>query len=223
MHRILLVEDDPVIAGELREHLTGWGYEVVIRQGFQDLREEFQAIGPHLVLMDLLLPGRNGYHWCRQIRAFSKVPILFITSAADNMTAVTAMALGADDLVAKPFDLAVFTAKVEALLRRAYGYAASPPARAHRGLIYDPARALIRHQGQEAELTRNENRILQALIERPGSIVSRDSLMVALWESDAYVDDNALTVNVGRLRRKLADIGLKDFIQTRRGMGYLLV
>lgn len=223
MHRILLVEDDPVIAGELKKHLTGWGCEVVIRQGFDDLEKEFQAIDPHLVLMDLLLPGRNGYHWCREIRRFSKVPVLFITSAADNMTAVTAMTLGADDLVAKPFDLHVLTAKIEALLRRAYGYAAPRPSLTHGDLVYDPARATIRHGEQEAELTRNENRILQALLERSGSIVSRDSLMIALWEDDTYVDDNTLTVNVGRLRKKLAEIGLPELIQTRKGLGYELI
>ncbi|NLE69495.1 MAG: response regulator transcription factor [Clostridiales bacterium] len=222
MYRILLVEDDPVIAQEVARHLTGWGYEVVIREGFLDLETEFEALDPHLVLMDLMLPGRNGFHWCREIRKLSPVPILFITSAGDNMNAVTAMGLGADDLLAKPFDLSLLTAKVEALLRRSYGYAAPSPVLSHRGLEYDRALALVRHGDREAELTRNEHRILQTLLQNKGSIVPREELMVALWEDDSYVDDNTLTVNVARLRRKLADIGLTDFIETKKGMGYLL-
>jgi len=222
MYRILLVEDDPVIAQEVARHLTGWGYEVVIREGFLDLETEFEALDPHLVLMDLMLPGRNGFHWCREIRKLSPVPILFITSAGDNMNAVTAMGLGADDLLAKPFDLSLLTAKVEALLRRSYGYAAPSPVLSHRGLEYDRALALVRHGDREAELTRNEHRILQTLLQNKGSIVPREELMVALWEDDSYVDDNTLTVNVARLRRKLAEIGLPDYIQTKKGMGYLL-
>ena len=222
MYRILLVEDDPVIAQEVARHLTGWGYEVVIREGFLDLETEFEALDPHLVLMDLMLPGRNGFHWCREIRKLSPVPILFITSAGDNMNAVTAMGLGADDLLAKPFDLSLLTAKIEALLRRSYGYAAPSPLISYKGLEYDRSLALVRHGGQEAELTRNEHRILQTLLQSKGSIVSREELMVALWEDDSYVDDNTLTVNVARLRRKLADLGLPDFIETRKGLGYLL-
>lgn len=222
MYRILLVEDDPVIARELQRHLQGWGYEVHIREGFSDLTTEFRQLDPHLVLMDLLLPQRNGFHWCREIRKISQVPLMFITSAADNTNAVTALTLGADDLIAKPFDLTVLTAKVEALLRRAYGFAPPVPTLEHRGLVYDPARAVIRHLGQEAELTRNENRILKTLMEQQGSIVSRDSLMVALWESDSYVDENTLTVNVARLRKKLADLGLDQYIQTKKGLGYLV-
>lgn len=222
MYRILMVEDDPVIAQEVARHLTGWGYEVTVREGFVDLEQELAQLDPHLVLMDLMLPGRNGFHWCREIRKLSPVPILFVTSAGDNLNAVTAMGLGADDLLAKPFDLSLLTAKIEALLRRSYGYAAPSPVLSHRGLEYDRALALVRHNGQEAELTRNEHRILQTLLQNKGSIVPREELMVALWEDDSYVDDNTLTVNVARLRRKLAEIGLPDYIQTKKGMGYLL-
>ena len=222
MYRILMVEDDPVIAQEVARHLTGWGYEVTVREGFVDLEQELAQLDPHLVLMDLMLPGRNGFHWCREIRKLSPVPILFVTSAGDNLNAVTAMGLGADDLLAKPFDLSLLTAKIEALLRRSYGYAAPSPVLSHRGLEYDRALALVRHGGQEAELTRNEHRILQTLLQNKGSIVPREELMVALWEDDSYVDDNTLTVNVARLRRKLAEIGLPDYIQTKKGMGYLL-
>ena len=221
-YRILLVEDDPVIAGEVQHHLTGWGYEVMVRDGFDDFDAEWAQLSPHLVLLDLMLPGRNGYHWCRLIRRVSQVPILFLTSAADNLNAITAMAQGADDLIAKPFDLGVLTARIEALLRRTYGYAAPAPVIAHRGLVYDAARATAAHGTQEVELTRNENRILQTLLDNRGSIVSREALMTALWEDDTYVDENTLTVNVARLRRKLADIGLVDLIETRKRQGYLL-
>ena len=222
MYRILLVEDDQVIAREVARHLEGWGYAVCIREGFINLKQEFAQLDPHLVLLDLMLPGRNGFHWCREIRRLSKVPILFLTSASDSMTAVTAMGLGADDLLAKPFELPLLTAKIEALLRRSYGYTAPSPPLSYQGLVYDRSLAKISHGAQQAELTRNEHRILQTLMDNQGSIVSREELMVALWEDDSYVDDNSLTVNVGRLRKKLADIGLPDLIETRKGLGYLL-
>lgn len=222
MHRILLVEDDPVIANELQNHLQSWGYEVFVQEGFGDVEAEFARISPHLVLMDLMLSGRNGFHWCRQIRIFSKVPILFVTSAGDNLTLLTALSLGADDLISKPFDLQVLTAKMEALLRRAYGFVAEVPVLSHQGLRFDPAASLVFFGDMQAELTRNESRILQTLFASPGSIVSREKLMLALWQSDSFVDENTLTVNVARLRRKLEDLGMKDPITTHKGQGYRL-
>lgn len=222
MYKLLIVEDDPVIAGAMAQYLTGWGYQARTAEDFAAVLEEFASFDPHLVLLDLKLPVLGGFHWCREIRRISTVPILFITSVSDNMTAVTAMGMGADDLIAKPFDLNVLGAKVDALLRRAYGFGASPGVLAHRGLLYHPADATAEYEGKKTELTKNENRILLTLMERRGSIVSRDLLMTRLWETDSFVDENTLTVNVARLRRKLEGLGAENFIQTKKGMGYLL-
>ncbi len=223
MYRVLIVEDDPVICQAMKEYLSGWGYQVREVEDFAEVMNDFAAFDPHLVLLDLKLPKKGGFHWCREIRRASTVPILFLTSVGDNLTAVTAMNMGADDLMAKPFDLGMLGAKVEALLRRAYDFAACAPRLTHRGLSYDPAGATVRYEEREAELTRNENRILQTLLERRGQVVSRDLLMTRLWETDSFVDENTLTVNVGRLRRKLEELGAEGFIHTRKGMGYELI
>ncbi len=223
MYKILLVEDDPIIRQATLEYLLAWGYQAHAAEDFARVLETFQEVDPHLVLLDLKLPGKGGFHWCREIRRISTVPIVFLTSAGDSLTAVTAMNMGADDLIAKPFDLGVLGAKVEALLRRAYDFAGAAPKLSYRGLVYDPASATVRYEGQQTELTRNENRILQTLLERQGEVVSRELLMTRLWETDSFVDDNTLTVNVGRLRRKLEDLGAEGYIHTRKGMGYELV
>ena len=172
--------------------------------------------------MDVALPFYNGYHWCAEIRKVSRVPILFLSSASDNMNMVMAMNLGADDFVAKPFDLDVLTAKVNALLRRSYDFAASAPLLEHRGAILDTGGDVLLFQGQRIELTRNEYRILLTLMQNKGSVVSREKLMEALWQTDSFVDENTLSVNVGRLRKKLENAGLRDFIVTRFGVGYQL-
>ncbi|MDI9520588.1 MAG: response regulator transcription factor [Bacillota bacterium] len=223
MYRVLIVEDDPVICQTTMEYLAGWGYQVRAVEDFSRVMDVFSAYDPHLVLLDLKLPIKGGFHWCREIRLKSTVPILFLTSVGDNLTAVTAMNMGADDLIAKPFDLGMLGAKIEALLRRAYGFAAASPRITHRGLVYNPASATVRFENREIELTRNENRILQTLLEKRGEVVSRDLLMTRLWESDSFVDENTLTVNVGRLRRKLEELGAEGFIQTRKGIGYELI
>ena len=173
-----------------------------------------------MVLLDIGLPYRNGYHWCEEIRKISKVPILFLSSASDNLNIIMAVNLGGDDFLAKPFDLNVLLAKVQALLRRAYDFGAPEPALEYRGAILDPAAAALLYGGRRLSLTKNECRILQTLLEQKGKIVSRETLMQRLWETDSYVDENALTVNVARLRRKLEGAGLEDFITTKKGMGY---
>ncbi|NLZ89418.1 MAG: response regulator transcription factor [Clostridiales bacterium] len=222
MFRLMVVEDDPVISRKVAEFLALWGYEVRCVEDFNDIMPDFTAFDPHLVLLDLKLPVLGGYHWCREIRRQSSVPILFITSAGDSMTAVTAMSLGADDLIAKPFDLSVLGAKIEALLRRAYAYPAAPATYDLHGIAYDPAAGELRFGAHTAALTRNENRILHTLTAHRGSFVSREKLMTALWETDEYIDDNTLTVNVLRLRRKLGQWGHQDIILTRKGMGYMV-
>lgn len=220
MFRIFLVEDDPAISGVLERQLTAWNYQVGLVQDFQDVLGDFRTFQPHLVLLDISLPYRNGYHWCEEIRKISKVPILFLSSASDNLNLIMAVNLGGDDFLAKPFDLHVLLAKVQALLRRAYDFGAPEPTLEHRGAVLDPAAATLSYEGQRLSLTKNECRILQALLEQKGKIVGRDALMQRLWETDSYVDENALTVNVARLRRKLEGAGLEDFITTKKGMGY---
>ena len=222
MYRIFLIEDDEVIAGAVARYLEGWGYTVRCAQAFDRVLQEFAAFDPQLVLLDISLPFFNGYHWCQEIRKVSQVPILFLTSAADNVNTVMAMQLGGDDLLAKPFDLQVLSAKIQAMLRRAYDF--GPPQRLLRcgGAVLNVSDGTLTADGERVELTRNEFRILQMLLERKGQTVSREALMTRLWESDSFVDENTLSVNVGRLRRKLETAGLPDLIRTRKGEGYLV-
>ena len=220
--KIYLVEDDAVIAGHVARHLEAWGYQVKTAEDFRNILGEFQAFQPHLVLLDIALPFFNGYHWCAEIRKFSRVPILFLSSASDDLNIVMAINMGGDDFVAKPFDWNVLMAKIQALLRRSYDYAPQRPALAVRGAVLDPDALALSVGGQKVDLTRNECRILTCLLERRGSAVSRETLMERLWETDQFVDENTLTVNVNRLRRKLDAAGLPDLIKTKHGVGYLV-
>lgn len=222
MHRILVVEDDPVIAGAIAKSVAKWGYEVECVADFQDVLGHFVRFDPQLVLIDVSLPFFNGYHWCSEIRKVSKVPIMFISSASDNLNIVLAMNMGADDFIVKPFDLTVLAAKIRALIRRTYDFAGQTNLLEHRGAIVNIGEATLTYQGQKVQLTRNEHKILQLLLENKGQVVRRETLMNYLWETDSYVDDNTLTVNVTRLRRKLEEVGLKDFIVTKKSMGYLV-
>ncbi len=222
MHRILVVEDDPVIAGAIAKSVAKWGYEVECVADFQDVLGHFVRFDPQLVLIDVSLPFFNGYHWCSEIRKVSKVPIMFISSASDNLNIVLAMNMGADDFIVKPFDLTVLAAKIRALIRRTYDFAGQTNLLEHRGAILNIGEATLTYQGQKVQLTRNEHKILQLLLENKGQVVRRETLMNYLWETDSYVDDNTLTVNVTRLRRKLEEVGLKDFIVTKKSMGYLV-
>lgn len=223
MYRILVVEDDMTIAKALASHLRKWDYEVACVEDFKNVMEIFAEYDPQLVLLDIVLPFFNGFHWCQEIRRLSKVPIIFISSAGDNMNIVMAMNMGGDDFIAKPFDLAVLTAKVQALLRRTYDFSAEPvQSLEHRGAVLNLGDASLSYQGEKIDLTKNEFRILQILLEHKGAVVSRDDMMVKLWETDSFVDENTLTVNVARLRKKLDAGGLPDFIKTKKGMGYMV-
>ncbi len=222
MYKIFLVEDDEAIAAAIVRHITSWGWEARRAGDLTRVLEEFAAFAPHLVLLDIGLPYRNGYHWCAELRRLSRVPVIFLSSASDNMNIVMAMNMGGDDFIAKPFDLEVLAAKIQALLRRAYEFGAAPPLLEHRGAVLDTGDNSLSYGGRKLELTRNEYRILQVLLEHKGKTVSRDTLMQKLWETDSFVDENTLTVNVTRLRRKLEGLGLDDFIHTRKGLGYLL-
>lgn len=220
MYRILLVEDDEVIAGTVSRHLKNWGYEIKTADDFRDILHTFAEFQPQLVLMDISLPFYNGFHWCSEIRRLSKVPILFLSSASDNMSIVMAVNMGGDDFVSKPFDMNVLTAKIQALLRRTYDFAGTSALMEHKGAILNISDATLTYNDQRLELTKNEFRILQMLLENKGKIVSRDAIMTRLWENDDYVDENTLTVNITRLRRKLESIGLIQFITTKKGLGY---
>ncbi len=222
MYKIFIVEDDMTIAKNVSSHLEKWDYSVCAAQDFRNIMEEFAACAPDLVVMDILLPFYNGYHWCTQIRKVSKVPILFLSSAGDNMNIVMAMNMGGDDFVEKPFDLNVLTAKIQALLRRAYSFQGKVDILERNGLFLNLGDATVTYGDKKIELTKNDFKILKVLMENAGKIVKRDELMLRLWESDEFIDDNTLTVNVTRLRRKLEDIGLADLIRTKKGIGYLI-
>ena len=221
-YRLFLVEDDPGIAGAVRRHAELWGFAVKTAEDYRNVVGEFRAFAPHIVLMDIGLPFFNGYHWCSEIRRCSNVPIIFLSSASDNMNVVMAMSMGGDDFIAKPFDGRVLMAKVQALLRRTYDFAPAAPVLEHRGALLDTGSNSLSYQGARIELSRNEYRILLCLMERRGRVVSREQLMERLWETDSFVDENTLTVNVNRLRKKLDAAGLEGFITTRFGVGYLV-
>lgn len=220
MYRIFLVEDDETIARLIKKHLEKWEYEVSTVQDFGNVLGEFAVCDPQLVLLDIRLPFYNGHYWCTQIRQVSKVPIIFLSSVSNNMNIVMAMNMGADDFIPKPFDLEVLTAKVQALLRRSYDFAGSSSMLEHKGMLLNLSDATLLYQEQKVELTKNELKILQTLIENKMQVVTRETLMTRLWESDMYVDENTLSVNVNRLRKKLTSIGLEDSILTKKGIGY---
>ena len=234
MYRLLIVEDDRGIEGAIKQQAQMWNLQVQCITDFQNVLGEFSEFDPHLILLDITLPFYDGYHWCSEIRKVSKVTIIFISSASDNMNIIMAMNMGADDFIAKPFNLNVLMAKVQAMLRRTYDFADAVPILEHRGAMLNTGDNTLTFCGEKIELTKNEvlsiayddakneYRILLTLMESKGRIVSRDRLMERLWETDSFVDENTLTVNVSRLRKKLDDSGLKSFITTKPGVGYLI-
>jgi len=222
MHKIMIIEDDLTIAGTIKEHLSKWDYKVMYVTDFKNIIEQFAVFKPQLVLLDLMLPFFNGFYWCGEIRKISKVPVMFISSAGDNMNIVMAVNMGGDDFIAKPFDLHVLTAKVRALMRRTYSFQGQVNIIEHKGVILDLSDTTLTYQNQKIELTKNDYKIMQLLLENIGRVVSREEIMQRLWESDNFVDDNTLTVNIARLRKKLAESGLENFIATKKGLGYLV-
>ena len=222
MYRILIVEDDRGIGEAIVRQASVWGLEAKCVTDFQNVMSQFGAFDPQLVLMDITLPFFNGYHWCSRIRQVSKVPIIFISSAADNMNIIMAVNMGADDFIAKPFDMSVLMAKINAMLRRTYDFTGISPVLEHRGAVLNTGDNTLTLEGKPIPLSKNEYRILLTLLENKGSVVSRERLMEKLWQTDSFVDENTLTVNVGRLRKKLDGAGLIGFIETRFGVGYLV-
>ena len=222
MYKILIVEDDETIAGGLKTHLEKWNYQTECMTDFKDVMGKFLEFESQLVLLDIVLPFFNGFHWCQEIRKISKVPIIFLSSVNDNMNIVMAMNMGGDEFIEKPFDLNVVTAKVQAVLRRTYEFRGTADIMEWNGAILNLADATVLYQDQKQELTKNEFKILQMLLENTGKIVSRESIMTRLWDSNEFIDDNTLTVNVARLRKKMEQIGLGGKIITKKGIGYMV-
>jgi len=222
MYKIMIVEDDLTIARTLKAHLIKWDYDVEYLTDFKDVTGKFKEYDPHIVLLDVMLPFFNGFYWCGEIRKISRVPVMFISSADDNMNIVMAMNMGGDDFIAKPFDLNVLTAKLRAMLRRAYSLQGQINTIEHNGVVLNLNDTTLIFENHKIELTKNDYKILRLLMENIGKVVSRDEIMQALWESDQFIDDNTLTVNITRLRKKLSEIGLDSFIKTKKGLGYLV-
>lgn len=222
MYRLLIVEDDRGIAEAIKAQAEMWGMQAHLITNFRNVMAEFVETEPHIVLIDISLPFFNGYHWCSEIRKVSKVPIIFISSASDNMNMIMAMNMGADDFIAKPFDQSLLMAKLQALLRRTYDFASSVPVLEHRGALLHTGDQSLVYENEKISLSKNEYRILLVLMENKGRVVSREKLMEQLWETDCFVDENTLSVNVNRLRKRLESAGLRDYIRTKFGIGYLI-
>lgn len=222
MYKILIVEDDRTISKLVAEGLAVWGYEVCQITDFENVMTEFLRFSPHLVLMDITLPFFNGYYWCQEIRKVSNIPVVFISSASDGMNIVMAMNMGGDDFITKPFEMNVLLAKLQAMLRRTYAFGSDTDLIEHRGAIFNISDGTLLYQDSKLELTKNEMKILHILLKNKGHIVSRTELMEFLWMDDSFVDENTLTVNVARIRKKLDEAGLDHFIMTKKGQGYII-
>lgn len=222
MQKILIVEDDMVIANVLKQHLQKWNYEVKTVSDFKNVMECFLEFDPHMVLMDISLPFFNGYHWCTEIRKRSQIPVIFLSAASDNMNIVMAISMGGDDFIAKPFDLTVVTAKIQAWMRRTYTFQNQIHVLERHGVVLNIGSAELSYQNKKIELTKNDFKIMQILMEYAPNVVPREEIMKRLWESDEFIDDNTLTVNITRLRKKLEENGIDDFIRTRKGIGYYI-
>ena len=222
MYKLLIIEDDTGIADAIKTQAEMWNLEVSIVENFRNVLQEFVQFQPHIVLLDIGLPFFDGYHWCGEIRKISNVPIIFISSASDNMNIVMAVNMGADDFIAKPFDQSVLMAKVQAILRRTYDFSSNVPVLEHRGAFLNTGDNTLTYNNKKIELTKNEYRIMLCLMENKGKVVSREKFMEKLWETDSFVDENTLTVNINRLRKKLDATGLENFIKTKFGVGYII-
>jgi len=222
MYKILIVEDDNVIADSIKKHLEKWEYQVHCVTDFKEVLKDVTSFKPELILLDITLPFYNGFYWCNEIRKLTKVPIIFISSADDKMNIVMAMDMGGDDFIAKPFDLTVLTAKINAMLRRSYSFKTNLNILEHKGVILNLSNAVLSKGENSVELTKNEFKIMKLLMENAGEMVKRDTIMIHLWDSDSFIDDNTLTVNLTRIRKKLSQIGADDYIETKKGIGYMV-
>ncbi|MBO4109168.1 response regulator transcription factor [Streptococcus suis] len=223
MQKILLIEDDKTISQLVAKNLINWGYQVQEVKDFQMVLEQMEEFQPHLILLDIGLPFFNGYYWCQEIRKTSRVPIMFLSSHDQPMDIVMAINMGADDYVTKPFEMTVLLAKIQGLLRRTYDFVGEQSLLWFEEVFLDLKTMQVSYGKAIEELTRNEFQILRVLFEHGKEVVSREELMRELWNSDIFVDDNTLSVNIARLRKKLAELGRPDLIITKKGVGYGLV
>lgn len=222
MYKIMIIEDDLTIAKTIKDYLIRWNYDVTYLSDFKNITDQVMNFDPQLILLDIMLPYYNGFYWCAEIRKFSKVPIIFISSVSDNMNIVMAMNMGGDDFISKPFDLDVLTAKIGALIRRTYSFQGQVNYIEHNGVFLNLSDTTLSYKDKKIEMTKNDYKILQLLMENVGNVVTRDEIMQRLWENDNFVDDNTLTVNINRLRKRLQELGLDDFIKTKKGIGYMV-
>lgn len=222
MYRILLVEDDRTLSLEIKKQLEKYGNEVFFVTDFHDVLGSFQNCTPQLVLMDIMLPYKDGYYWTAEIRKISRIPVVFISSASDTMNIVMAINMGGDDFISKPVDPMVLNAKIMAILRRTYEFQKDSDTITFNDAILNLNARLLSYHGEKIQMTKNEFTILETLLQNRGKVVSRDKLMIKLWNDDCYVEENTLTVNVTRLRKKLDEIGLTNMIKTRTGVGYIV-
>ncbi|MBU0279046.1 response regulator transcription factor [Gemella sp. zg-1178] len=222
MYKILIVEDDTVIAESIAKYLEKWNFQTKIVENFENVISDFINFSPDIVLLDINLPYYDGYYYCEEIRKISKTPIIFISSASDDMNIVMAVSVGADDFIAKPFKLVILKAKIDAIVRRTYNFNSEQQLLVYKDIIFDLNKDIVSYKGKTEELTKNESKILNLLLEHRENIVSRDLLMKELWESDTFIDENTLSVNINRLRKKLENIGIENLIVTKKGRGYLI-
>lgn len=222
MNKVYIVEDEPIIAREISSYLVTWQMQSKTVGDFQKIVEEIEEYKPDIILMDIKLPYYNGFYWCAEIRKTMQIPIIFISSADDNMNIVMAINMGADDFVSKPFDLQVLTAKIQAVLRRSYGTALTSHTLEYKEVTLNLDDTTANVLGTKLELTKNEFLILKMLMENRGKVVSREEIMERLWGNDEFVDGNTLTVNMTRLRKKIEAAGVENYIITKRGMGYIV-
>ncbi|AYY10783.1 DNA-binding response regulator [Enterococcus sp. FDAARGOS_553] len=223
MQKIYLVEDDATIVSVLADYLRQWGYECYPAKKFAEILQEFRAVSPDLILLDISLPYYNGYHWCQEIRNISEVPIIFLSSMDQQMNQIMAMNMGADDYLTKPFDLAFVLAKIQALLRRSYQYTHQQVQTFSLGdVTFHPIENLLKSKTESLPLSPNESRILSILLQQQGKIVPKETIIEMLWNSEEFIDNNTLAVNMTRLRKKLSQTGLSDLIQTVKNKGYLI-
>lgn len=223
MQKIFLVEDDKTISQLVAKNLTNWGYQVQEVKDFQTILKLIDDFQPHLIILDFSLPFFNGYYWCQEIRKTSRVPIMFLSSHDQPMDIVMEINMGADDFVTKPFEMTVLLAKIQGLLRRTYDFVGEQSLLWFEEVALDLKTMQVSYTEAVEELTRNEFQILRVLFEHGKEVVSREALMRELWNSDIFVDDNTLSVNIARLRKKLTELGLPDLIVTKKGVGYGLV
>jgi response regulator len=220
--KIFLIEDDEIIAKSLKKFLENWSYDVYLVENFEKVFDEYMKIGPDLVLIDISLPFFNGYYWCEQIRRVSNLPIIFISSASENLNKIMAMNMGADDYITKPFDLELLLAKIKALLRRSYEYTEISNNIAYEDIVIDRDKMLLIFDNKQISLTKNEYLILEMMFAHPQKVFRREEFMDKIWQTDEFIDDNTLTVNIMRLRKKLEEIGLSNFIKTKKKVGYYI-